>query len=568
MRSKRNVSCVIEPALICFCLVVASNAAASDPNSENFPAKERPSLPSFTLPPNDGENILPAIPLPQVPDAGALAGGQRLFVRGYRYTGNTVLSDAELNDIAEPYLNREITFTELISLRDAVTRAYVVRGYLNSGATVPPQSATDGIVDIQIVEGRLSDIDYQTDGRLKQSYVLSRVRRHSVDPLNVYQLERYLQFLQQDERIDHIQAQLIPTAERGESNLSLTVVEARPYNVSLQLDNYESPSVGAEAASINASHNNLSGYGDRLEAGYRRTRGLWSVNGRYEVPLSSRETLLDVHGQHTESEVIEKNFRSLDVKSESVTYGFTLRQPLTQSIEQSSSVYLTAQARHSTSFLLGEPFSFSPGVEAGKSKVSVLRLGYQRSYRSRANVLALRSQLSVGLNVLGATEHVGDVPDSQFQSLLLQAQWARRFDFLSARLLARADAQFSDAALLGMEQFSLGGHATIRGYRENTLVRDQGWVASMEIRVPVTKLSRHDNAFEVGIFVDTGRVWNKVTDQDGQDRLSAVGVGLHWLIIKNVSAQLEWAKRLENVPPSSEYDFQDDGLHLRLSAWY
>lgn len=539
------------------------------PSQQDNPAQSRPPLPD--LPPldeSDQSGLLPRIPLPVTPDTEGLAAGHSVFVREIRLVGNTVLSELETQNLVAPYLQRENSFAELAALRDSLTRLYISRGYLNSGAVIPVQTVTNGVITIQMMEGRLGAIEYSTDGRFREQTILRRVRRGLTDPLNVNQLEQQLQVLQQDDRIDRVQAALVPGEERGVSKLRLQLLENKPVRVSLQMDNYESPSVGAEAARIQMAHTNVSGAGDRIEAGYDRTEGLTAVSGRYLLPLVVKDMSLDIRAKESKSDVIEAPFDKLDIESESRSYGLTLRYPLTHTAARNASLSASAEYRRSDSFLLGSPFAFGLGAEEGISKVAVLRLGYEWSYRSRKQALAARSVLSRGVDALGSTIHSGEISDSRFTSALLQAQWARRLTFWNAQISARGDMQLSDSPLLGLEQFALGGHNTVRGYRESTLVRDQGWVTSLEMRVPFFQETGGRRGVEVGTFFDHGRAWNKERATGEDQYLSSAGLAGRWMINRYFDVQLEWAKRRKDVPDSPSHDLQDEGVHVRVSAVY
>lgn len=50
--------------------------------------------------------------------------------------------------------------------------------------------------------------------------------------------------------------------------------------------------------------------------------------------------------------------------------------------------------------------------------------------------------------------------------------------------VARAAAQLTPDSLLPLEQFSVGGIATVRGYGQNQLVTDNGVLGSLEVRLP------------------------------------------------------------------------------------
>ena len=532
------------------------------------PFDARPLLPSFEPPATEGEDILPRIQYTPREESNILTG---VFVTEYQITGNTVLPDQVLVELVQPYLNRRVSFAEFAALRDDLTRAYIARGYVNSGAVIPPQKGENGVVLVRIVEGGLSGIEYHTDGRLRESYVRRRLLRGIAYPLHVGQLEQRLQQLQQDDRIQHIQAALAPTETRGESLLRLQLIEEKPLRIALQADNFSPPSIGAETLRVNVSHTNISGYGDRLEASFDRSEGLWSARARYQVLLNAGDTSFDVHAAHSESDLIAlpTGFESVGIESESSTYGFTLSHPLVNLAHRTFRVSLTGEARRSESFIETDGGSFS--IQGEPDKVTVMRVGLDWSHRSRRQVLAARSLITLGIDVLDATVEADDSADSQFAALLLQGQWARRLKLWDAEVFARGDIQLSESRLLGMEQFAVGGHATVRGYRENTLVHDQGWVVSVEGRVPVWR--RRAARLEMGLFADAGRGWDKHrelsvngrTDAPGST-LSSAGITLRYSMNSRLNLQMDWAKRLEGVPKAADDYLQDRGIHVRLST--
>jgi hemolysin activation/secretion protein len=67
----------------------------------------------------------------------------------FEFEGNTAISDAELTKVTEPFTGRDISFAELFQARSAVTQLYIERGYITSGAVIPPQTLQGGVVRIQ-----------------------------------------------------------------------------------------------------------------------------------------------------------------------------------------------------------------------------------------------------------------------------------------------------------------------------------------------------------------------------------------------------------------------------------
>jgi hemolysin activation/secretion protein len=128
--------------------------------------------------------------------------------------------------------------------------------------------------------------------------------------------------------------------------------------------------------------------------------------------------------------------------------------------------------------------------------------------------------------------------------------------------------------LLILEQFAVGGRYTVRGYRENTLIRDNAVVLSLEARVPIVRNTRWADFVELAPFVDYGRAWNTKFPTPDPPDIASVGIGLRWAVTipwsVPVRPQLEvyWGHPFRNIKTSGG-NLQDLGLHLQfvLSAF-
>src|SRR5215467_10137981 len=124
---------------------------AIDPSGRSGepPATEK-NKPLRPLPPTE---ILPPV-TPSPPEERKEKGPVlRVFVRKINVVGSTVFSPEELDKVTAPYENREISTEDLEELRRIITLMYVNKGYANSGAVIPDQAVTEGMVTIQVIEG-------------------------------------------------------------------------------------------------------------------------------------------------------------------------------------------------------------------------------------------------------------------------------------------------------------------------------------------------------------------------------------------------------------------------------
>lgn len=505
--------------------------------------------------------ILPEAPPPAPAADPPLSARDHVFVRRFALTGHTVSTDAELAEVTAPFENRTLTAEELQEVRRQLTLHYVERGYLNSGAILPDQQVTDGVVHIQIIEGRLSEVDIVGHTGLRAAYFQNRLRPDPDAPLNVLELQERLQLLQQNPLIEQLHAELTPSLQPGESRLQVGIREARPYEIGLAIANNNPPSVGATRAHLYGLHRNLSGVGDTFGLSYGQSlesshTSDWQAS--YARPLNARDTTLQVWAQNNDTSVVEDRFDALDITSEVRGYGLALTHPLHRTPQQTLALGLNLERRQSQSYLLGIPFSFAPGENDGKATVTAARFIQEWLDRDFDRVIAARSTFSFGLDAFGAT--VNDWgPDGQFVSWLGQFQWARRFGPRDYQLLFKSIAQATSHALLPLEKCALGGMETVRGYPENTLVRDRCFVASLEFRVPVYHLpvpgvSRgpNDGQVQLALFTDYGYAKNKGDFDLAPNSISSAGLGLRWDASDRVRAAAYWGYPFRNVDIGEE----------------
>ncbi|MEO0409144.1 MAG: POTRA domain-containing protein, partial [Cyanobacteria bacterium P01_A01_bin.135] len=308
----------IGPSLLSAAIPSLVAQVAEPPSVEPQPEPELAPLPppEELLAPPEAETV--PEPSPEVP--------AEIFVERFALEGNTVIDDETLFEVLEPFTGRALSFAELLQARSAVTQRYIDEGYVTSGAFIPPQTLID-VVTIQVLEGQLSEINVEVDGRLNAGYVRRRLRRAAAPVLNTEVLLEALQLLQIDPLINTISAELSAGVQPGTSILDVSIDEADTFDVALQLDNGRSPSVGSFRRGATLSYGNLLGIGDAISVGYANTDGSDTVDFSYQIPVNASGGTFTTNLGFTDSEVIEDPFNFLDIQSESRFYEFTYRQP-------------------------------------------------------------------------------------------------------------------------------------------------------------------------------------------------------------------------------------------------
>jgi hemolysin activation/secretion protein len=562
--------------LLLLCVVLAGPPL---PGLAQVPGIERRSLPGGVAPEFELPAPLPPAPdlslppLPALPRPGP-GQGPSVFVRDIRLEGNTVLGTAELEPILRRYQGREVTTEELLRLRDELTLAYVERGYVNSGAVIPDQEVVDGVITLQIIEGRLAEMRLEGLRSLDSGFLERRIRQGAGPPLNVRDLQERLQLLLLDPSIDRLNARLGPGGAPGESRLEVDFSEARRLWLAARFANDESPSVGEEHGEIEAIFRNVVGRSDPLWLRAGATEGLRQASAAYSLPLTARDLRLRLAGEITEGDVVEEPFNELDIESNSWSFEVGLSHPVFERLEDEVRLELALTREHSETSLLGEPFSFSPGVEDGESDVTALRFRQDWLHRGRDTALAFRSTFSRGIEALGGTDTDSpDAPDGQFFSWLGQLEVAQRLFSSEHQILFRASAQYTTDPLLPFEQFAIGGIDTVRGYRENLLVLDKGFAASLEYRLPLVRLPvpwlserPEDGILFLAPFADIGGGRNNSRPTPDPDLIYSIGTGLRWSPAPGFSLAIYAGLPLRDVADPEDEGLQDKGIHFALQA--
>ncbi len=180
-------------------------------------------------------------------------------------------------------------------------------------------------------------------------------------------------------------------------------------------------------------------------------------------------------------------------------------------------------------------------------------------------VLALRSTLTYGKNSLQDTAGLpeSEVLAKQFHLWLGQAQFGRQVMDNGAQLVLRATLQHTRDRLLALDGLAIGGVNTVRGYRENQLVRDKGAFLNVEFEYPLLREAADGLSLTLIPFYDHGRAQNV-----GEEAvtLSSWGLGgrLRW---QRFNLDLVLAQRLSHPASVSGNGstLQDHGVHLQLA---
>ena len=492
--------------------------------------------------------------------------------------------------VANRLIGADITLDRVTALVQSINIAFAANGYLNSGILIAGGApGTDPTLRLTLVHGRLSALPEVRwgpggAGGMTADYVTTRMRDASAVPLSAVAVERSFRLLAEDPSISTIKADLIPGTRPGEAGLALTVDPARRADLYFSYGNSRSPAIGGTRAAIGGYLRNLIAAGDvfSVEGGLTARRP--DVSGSYETPFLTPGLSLAVRASLNEASVVDRPLVPLDIRARDtgVEGGLSYRviaEPLTPRgpglwrAARSLTLGFRIGHRETETFLLGQPFSFSPGSVDGRSRLTVLRLTGDFVERGISKVTALSFTLTQGLAGTRSTLPGVASPDPGFRSYLVQLSHARRLTPGGLELRLRLTGQWADGLLYSGERLSVGGEYTVRGYRETLALVDVGAIGSVELAQPFS-LSRGGRdakgtdwgAFSLSAFADGAWLKNRRDPQPFPDRLGSVGASLAWVPSEAITARVTYARALVYAVPVGNRDLQDRGFQFRLTV--
>ena len=239
------------------------------------------------------------------------------------------------------------------------------------------------------------------------------------------------------------------------------------------------------------------------------------------------------------------------------------QQEIIDSDKRSINLGVRFKVSENKTSLLGEPFSFSEGVEKGRALTSILSFTGDWVERNPNSSLVSRVELALGIDAMDATVN-DDAPDGIFTLLRIDTQWTQALnrdrDLL---MLLRFFGQFTPDSLLVTEKLSIGGVDTVRGTAQNQVFGDNGAGWNLGFYIPLWKSQRHQRSITLNPFFDGAAVWD--SDGDNSNFLMSVGIGLIFQFCLKGNLRLIYGVPIVNDNNQDDETLQGNGLNFSLS---
>ncbi|MEN4904466.1 ShlB/FhaC/HecB family hemolysin secretion/activation protein [Luteimonas sp. TWI1416] len=520
-------------------------------------------------------------PAPPAVESGPTAG-ETLLLRGVTVRGAGEHADKGItaqhvkdaaNDAAARIIGplpAQASLAQLEAIAEEITGLYRQAGFVVAYAYLPPQDISQtGIARIEVLEGSIGRILTHGSQRYREDQIAASSLSLIGKPLHLRELERALLYARDLPGVT-LSPVLRPGLNPGETDVLLQAEDnARPYGVRVGVNNHGTDATGRYRVEAGIAAYNVLGASDTLSANLAYgvdPADSWQAAVALNLPFAHTPGLSGVFGlSRSELELNTGPMAALEIHGPT-TIGYA---GLDWTFAQSAGLTASASARwiHEQSRLDGL------GMELSRHKFDVLETGVRLRHTDRrlrginvaeATVRKSINDESPGFNWLYPA-HASHFLVSKLSLARLQALPGNQ------RVLLRGSAQFTEDALVPLEQFSLGGPDSVRAFPLSSALGDRGVLASFEYQVDAPGFADRASPLEGGTWRDLLTFslfydWGRVSPADDNRRRGALPIALEGAGV-GIGLRLPWQPdmRLDLTaarPTARHRAFDDDGTQI------
>ena len=498
---------------------------------------------------------LPGVKQPALP-ATPTADESCFVINSIQLTGATLIPAVRQRELLKPFEKRCLGSGQLNELLKAITQYYIDAGYVTSRAYLPQQDLADGKLDVLVIEGRLEGLDSSavaSDRELAMSFP-----GETGEPLNLRELE---QLVDQLNRLPSRPAQLelVPGAEVGGSRVQLKGEPTKPWRATLSRHNDGDVSTGEQQWGLGLDWDSPLGLADQLSL----RGGLDAVSDEfrhsdnqslyYSLPYGWWTFSYSYNQSYYRNQTEGSGF-VFEMDGESRTH--TLRAERLLHRDALSKTSVNAGVSH----LRTRNYIDDALIDVSSQRLSESQLGFNHGRRIGSAFVNADIGWQRGIGAFDA-QREGDpmpgVPVARYNKYSLTLSYLQPFQLWdeSFSFDSLANGQWSEDVLYSPQRISIGGLASVRGFKEQSLSGDSGgyWRNQLRWTRPVTwaPLQPYLQQYGVAFAYDLGVIHGDRYNPELKGRLSGNAFefsarGQHMAASLTLARSLERPAAIEN----------------------
>lgn len=467
--------------------LAASSLFGAAPPAPGGGVVERQLQEEYEAKPLDARPEAPQVEIDVPEDRLDVPDGTCVEIRRIVLHGVESLPVEEVHGWVESFEGRRLCMREIYELCTIIQQGYGKRGYFLARAYPPAQTIEEGVLEIEVLEGRVGRISVEGNQRYSTKFIESYFDKFKGKALQYDSFMRALLLLNDNKELE-AGAIFSKGKEVGTADVIVRVKDERPLSLYLNANNYGRKLTTNFRTGGRFEAGNLFMYGDLfslVEVVGFPLNALYFTSGSYKVPLNRNGTFLEL----------------------SYLYSFFTIEELTELEMKGHSNIGTIKGSHAITRSRGMRIdgfglfdymdikNLSLGTTTSYDKLRVLRGGVTIDDLGSATARHyLNLKASVGIpNFLGGLSSVSNECSRQGAGGLF-VKFNADYDYLKSFatyyfFTAHASLQGSPYKLAVPEEVYLGGADTVRGFPVAVVLGDSGYHVNLEWKMPVPILA-------------------------------------------------------------------------------
>lgn len=492
------------------------------------------------------QGITSSAPIKRAHEEPSQAGGAlekiKFKLTGIKLKGNTVIPSDTIENIFKPSYHKEISVAELQRLVDQVTVLYRSDGYIISRAILPPQTIKNGIVQVQVIEGYVSQLTIAG----QPGWVEVQLNKYGEPvllshPLQIKTLERSL-LLMNDLPGTSVKSVLNPSPNVPASSELTLVTEQQKAAGYVSYDNYGTRYLGPQEFGLGGAIYSYTFPGSSDGLRYLtipRVDDMEYIEYTHTNPIGNNGTKFTFGANYINTRP-QFVLASSEIVGRSQLAYIDIQYPWIRSRSENLFVHGGINYQNASSTILGGPFyaDFFRTIVLG---------GDFSAVDSWRGINDIKIDIEKGFDIMGANQHLLQSRPLGVPNFFKTNLSMSRIQTLPWQLsvLAGMNGQYSCEPLLATEQYAYGGPIWGRGYNPSEIVGDDGLAMTFELRKDSAYGWKWLNTVQYYMFYDAGIIWNRDgINLPAKQSATSTGLGTRITFMPHLSGNLYYAKPL------------------------
>jgi len=472
--------------------------------------------------------------------------------------------------LSKTFLNRPLTRQDIFKIKTAIIFHYRRCGRLLVSVKVPEQKITDGVLQFIIIEGKLGQIKIEGNKYFKTKTLSHFFRLKAGEPIDSNILIADIDWINSNP-FRQVDAIYTPGDRAETTNIRILTSDRRPWRICTKIDNTGYDETDNIRILLGSHWGNLFGLDHLLSAQFvcaPHINRFWALASHYTIPLSWR----DIWTFNCSYSQVHPVLKQKDLSNTGYSIQVSTRYQL---MIKSFLGYLhhllggVDYKRMNNNIIFGGSTIYQTSIN-----LTQLVLGYSSSYDSTHLKGCFTFELFCSPggwlpNQSHAAYHRmrshSDVRYLYGRFLLAPIIKMPKNSAVAFKLLGQA----STCNLIASEQFGLGGHDTVRGYKERRVNVDNALLFSVEVRsTPIYLTKPYSGLLQLLFFIDYGMGSNvrnsKASPQEKKGyHLASCGPGIRYDITPYFNMRGDWGFQLRHLDKKHKCV-----LHFGISGSY